>query len=469
MLSFVTELLWALRREGFTIAPPQAIAAVRTVTLLGFEDLDALVGGLAAVLCTRRSELALFERVVRRHASTHRGHPGDLFDRLRGRGVLPEEIDALRQLLEAAASRSGQAGGEGSLPRALAGTSDELEWLLRAARLRRVTAGLASSRTLGFFSEAASRELGLPQAASALARAGAVLEEAFGKERGAVLTGLLREELEGVKRRIRLELGRVARERNALVRGDAPESGLDVAFQELDEEEAREVRQAVRRLAQQLGGGASARERRAKRGRVDLRRTLRASFATGGVPFARLRRRRRRDRPKLVVLCDVSDSVRAASRFLLELVSSLSVLVASVRSFVFVSELCETSELFARLRAGGALAAIASGAVVHLGGGSNYGRVLAQLERDVGQAIDRRTTLLVLGDGRSSQRDDGLPALASLRARARAVIWICPEPREVWGLGDSRMPAYATAVDRALVARTARELTEAARTVIRLC
>lgn len=468
MLAVVSELLWSLRREGFTIATPQALAAARVVELLGWEDPEALEHALSCVIVTRRADLAPFARNFRDFFSTHRGHPGDLYQRLRGRGVSDGEVDAIRQLLEGAAQRSGQVGGEGTLPRALTGTSYELDWLLRAARLRRVTAGLGSARTLGFFTERAAKELGLGRAASALTRVAAVLAESFGAERGAAIAALLREELDAVKRRIRAELGRSVEQRNALAKDVTP-SGLDVSFGALDEAEALDVRRAIKRLAEQLGGAARVRQRRARRGSIDVRRTLRASARTLGVPMVRLRKRPRRDRPKLVVLCDVSDSVRSASRFLLELVSAVSTLFRSVRSFVFVGEPVETTALFERSRASGALAEIGSGALLNLGASSNYGRVLGEIEGRLGASLDRRTTLLILGDGRASQREDGADALRRLRERAKGVIWICPEPPELWGAGDSRMPLYAAQASHVLVARTGRELLEAARRVVRLC
>jgi uncharacterized protein with von Willebrand factor type A (vWA) domain len=166
-----------------------------------------------------------------------------------------------------------------------------------------------------------------------------------------------------------------------------------------------------------------------------------------------------------VVLCDVSDSVRAASLFMLELVHAAQELFAGTRSFVFVSELGETTRIFADHPPDAALARIYGGGVVSLAHNSNYGRALAAFEERLGGEIDRRTTLVILGDGRTNFMDDGAGVVARLRDRARALLWVCPEGPGSWGTGDSAMLRYAAASTRVLCARTARELEAAAREV----
>src|SRR5262249_38329449 len=136
---------------------------------------------------------------------------------------------------------------------------------------------------------------------------------------------------------------------------------LERPFTALSEVEIDEVRRAVRMLAERLRGGERVRRRRARHGRIDPRRTLRESLRAGGGPFRPARRVRRRDNPRLFILCDISDSVRLASRFMLEFVYAAQDLFSGTRSFVFVSELGEITALFDRRSAGAALAAIWGG------------------------------------------------------------------------------------------------------------
>ena len=106
--------------------------------------------------------------------------------------------------------------------------------------------------------------------------------------------------------------------------------------------------------------------------------------------------------------------------------------------------------------------------MVSLAHNSNYGRALAAFEDRVGRDVDRRTTVVILGDGRANYLADGADVVARLRERARAVLWVCPEAPGSWGSGDSAMPRYAAAATRVLVARTAKELEVAAREVVAL-
>jgi uncharacterized protein with von Willebrand factor type A (vWA) domain len=165
-------------------------------------------------------------------------------------------------------------------------------------------------------------------------------------------------------------------------------------------------------------------------------------------------------------LCDVSDSVRLASRFLLEFVAVSQELFGGTRSFVFVSDTVETTELFQVKPSGVALGLIEQGTIVDRTRNSNYGRALSMFEDLLGQTLDRRVTVVILGDGRTNFLGDEVSVVERLRRRAGSVLWICPESPASWGTGDSAMARYAAVVDRVLVARNARELEVAARELL---
>jgi uncharacterized protein with von Willebrand factor type A (vWA) domain len=170
----------------------------------------------------------------------------------------------------------------------------------------------------------------------------------------------------------------------------------------------------------------------------------------------------------LIVLCDVSDSVRLAARFMLELVYALQELFSGTRSFVFVSELGEVTKLFTREQVHNALARVFAGESVSLADNSNYGRMLRLFHEQHLSAVDRRTTIVVIGDGRNNYQADESWVLDDLRRRARAILWINPERRGSWSIGDSAMHKYAPACTRVLEVACAAELEEAARTLIAL-
>ncbi|APR87426.1 Carbon monoxide oxidation accessory protein CoxE [Minicystis rosea] len=467
MLRILDELLWALRRDGFAISTAQAIDAARVTSLVGFDERATLRDALGAVILERRSDRDRFRASFDAFFAADRAHAGDLWSRLRARGFRDDELGALRELLQGAAERSGATGDAPAL-RGLIGSESELDQILRAAGIARVLAPMTSPLQVGFFAQKVMNSLELPRAASALRRIGAALREALGEARGAALEAALAEELDRARRRIRMHVERTIADRTADPDAGARRRADGTAFAGLTEAEREEVRRAVRSLAERLRGAERVRRKRALRGRIDPHRTLRLALRTGGVPFTPARKRRRRDKPRLVVLCDVSDSVRAASLFMLELVHAAQELFRGTRSFVFVSELAETTHLFDDLPPDTALARIYGGGVVSLAHNSNYGRVLSAFEERVGRSIDRRTTVVILGDGRTNYLADGADVVARLRERARALVWISPEGPGSWGNGDSAMLRYQASVTRVVVARTARELEDAARAVAAL-
>jgi uncharacterized protein with von Willebrand factor type A (vWA) domain len=202
-------------------------------------------------------------------------------------------------------------------------------------------------------------------------------------------------------------------------------------------------------LARRLAVRLSARRRSGREGRLDFRRTVRASLATGGVPVVTHHRPRRVHKPELVVLCDVSGSVAGFSHFTLLLTQALREHFTGVRAFAFVDSTDEVTRFF---RPGAdvvdAVGRIGREAdVVAYDGHSDYGTALEVFTERWPAAVGPRTSLLVLGDGRTNYRDPGVPVLADLVRRARSAHWLNPEPRRLWGSGDSAATRYAEVVD----------------------
>ena len=220
------------------------------------------------------------------------------------------------------------------------------------------------------------------------------------------------------------------------------------------ERERADLEDSLRRLARTLHGALTHRRRVTAAGRVDSGRTMRRNMRFDGVPFAPVTVRRGEDRPRLVVLADVSLSVRATSRFTLNLVHGLQDLFTQVRSFVFVADLAETTELFREHPSERALGLIfGQGGFdgVDVAANSDYGTVFGDFLAEHSSALTRRTTLLVLGDGRTNGKDPNLAAFEEMTRRARETVWLTPEPRYSWGLGSCDLPAYAEFCDRVRV------------------
>jgi uncharacterized protein with von Willebrand factor type A (vWA) domain len=455
LLRIFDELLWTLRRDGIRISTAQAIDAVRAVRAVGLEERSLLREALAAVLVLQTRDRATFDRAFDRFFGEKEPRRS-FFERLALEGFTEGELDVLRAWLRAAAEAGEETFG------ALAEGGAELTALLESAGVRRALAGMSAPSQVGFFAHRVQDVIGLERARATMGALEAALRDALG-DRGDALAAAVRRALDRSSQGTRAHVERVA-ERAQRAGGDGLR-GMPLAA--LSAEEVAQMRRAVRSIAERLRGAERVRRKRARRGRFDPHRTFRRVLATGGVPFAPARRRRRPDRARLVVLCDVSDSVRHAASFLLELVWTLHDLFERTRSFVFVSDVGETTDLFERGPVDAALVAVTSGAVVTMTANSSYGRALRSFRDRVGGVLDRRTTLVVLGDGRTNFQDDGAEVLRELADRVGTLLWLCPEPRAAWARGDSAMARYAPYCTDVLCVRTAAELEDAARAVLR--
>jgi uncharacterized protein len=458
----MVELLWSLRREGFAIATSQSIDVLRAVRAVGLADPGALREAIACIVVDRARERRRFDAAFTRFFAPDRAQRGTLWERLAARGFDDDELTELRTLLR----QLGEADGDAFVHLGtLLERGADLDRLLQLAGVSRALDAVQSPLQTGFYAHRVLQQLEMPRAYQSLGALRLRLVDALG-ERGEALADALRDELaragDEVRAHVRERIDRriVDPEPNRLRRVDS------APFATLSDDEIAEVTRAVRAFVERLRAGERVRRRRAERGRIDPHRTLRAAMRTGGVPFAPARRARRRDRPRLLLLCDVSDSVRAAARFMLEFVHAAHELFERTRSFVFVSELGETTDLFAQEPASVALGHAYGGSIVSVHANSNYGRVLHDFEQHHLRELDRRTTVAILGDGRTNYHDDGAEVLDHIRARAAALIWLSPESRSEWATGDSAMFRYASKCTAVLEVRCARELEEAARTLL---
>lgn len=260
------------------------------------------------------------------------------------------------------------------------------------------------------------------------------------------LTGVLENLPQALKRHLEALL---ALENTIIEKREQREARVD----RIGESERAELEDSLRRLARTLHGALTHRRRTASAGRVDSGATMRRNMRFDGVPFMPVTVRRAEDRPRLVVLADVSLSVRATSRFTLNLVHGLQDLFTQVRSFAFVADVAETTDLFRDHASERALGLIFGGDVIDVDANSDYGSAFAEFLAEHSSAVTRRTTLVILGDGRNNANDPNLAAFEEITRRARETVWLTPEPKYSWGLGSCDLPAYAEFCDRVRVVR----------------
>lgn len=247
-----------------------------------------------------------------------------------------------------------------------------------------------------------------------------------------------------VRRRTAAEKGREKVARSAL-----KPLADQVDFLRAQQSDLAELRRTVAPVARRLAVRLSARRRMGRQGRLDFRKTVRASLATGGVPVVTHHRPRAVHKPELVVLCDVSGSVAGFSHFTLMLTQALREHFTGVRAFAFVDSMDEVTRFF-RPGADVADAVTRIGReadVVAFDGHSDYGNAFEVFADRWPAAVGSKTSLLVLGDGRTNYRRPGLPVLADMVRRSRSAHWLNPEPRRQWGTGDSAADRYGEVID----------------------
>lgn len=434
----LTGFVSALRAHGLRIGTGETVDAARAVEALGLADRDMLREGLAATLLHGSGQRTVFDPVFDLYFPRGVGAPGgepagreELRDRLVDALAASDTALLGRLAVEAVDGFGGYGASPGSDGWSAYQT---LERLRPQTLLARVRANIHTGSGAASFTDR-------------------------------LLDDEIRRRIEGFRRQVATEARRRVAERRGreeIARRAVAPSADRVDFLYAGRDRLAELRRTVHPLARKLATRLAARRRRAARGTIDLRRTLRGSLSTGGVPMKPVLRRRRPVRPELVLLCDMSGSVSGFSDFTMLLVQALHDQFGKVRVFAFVNRIDEVTGLLRHGTAdpeglGSRIQAEARLTGWH--GSSDYGVALGEFAERHGAAVGPRTTVFVLGDARTNMSDPNLPALREIAGRARRLYWLNPEPRAQWGTGDSAAPAYAGVVEMH-ECRNARQLAE---------
>lgn len=448
----LTALVQALRSHGIRIGTGETVDAGQAIEALGLADRERVREGLAAALLHSEGQRPVFDPVFDLYFPRGVGAPdvpdgsgpaasGREFDRdgLRDRLAAALAADDRALLAQLAAEAVDGMGGYGTRPGS-GGTGGSDGWsshqtlsrLRPETLLARVLAGVRQGTAEGEFTDRLTADEIRRRIENFRALVGSEARRRIAERRGAD---------EIARRAVAPTADRV----DFLIAGRA----------QLDE-----LRKAVQPLARKLATRLAARRRRAARGHIDLRRTLRGSLSTGGVPMRPVLRRRRPARPELVLLCDVSGSVAGFAGFTMLLVQALHDQFSKVRVFAFVNRVDEVTDLIARGTAdpeGLSGRIISTAAVTGHHGSSDYGTALGEFTERYTEAVTSRSTVFVLGDARTNMSDPNVPALRALASRARKVYWLNPERRAQWQTGDSAAGTYAELVEM-YECRNARQL-----------
>jgi uncharacterized protein with von Willebrand factor type A (vWA) domain len=438
----------AVREAGIPVGISQAVDAAEILTVVDLLDREQLRHGLAAVLLQRAAQRPTYDVLF------------DLWWPLSDRQVFPSDNgtddadgDAGESMLDLPGSDDADLS-EAMRARLLELLMDgDEEALRRFARMAvdRLGRGQPSPSGQSFFSYRVLRALSPDTLVSQLL-AGLLAEGDRGGLAEQVARQTVKERLTAFRAAIEAEVRRrtaAEKGRDKVAKNAVRPLADQVDFLRAQAADLAELRRAVAPLARRLAVRLSARRRLGREGRLDFRKTVRASLGTGGVPVVTHHRPRTVHKPELVVLCDVSGSVAGFSHFTLMLTQALREHFTGVRAFAFVDTTDEVTRFF---RPGAdvvdAVSRIGREAdVVGFDGHSDYGTAFEVFADRWASAVGPKTSLLVLGDGRTNYRPPGLPVLADLVRRSRSAHWLNPEPRRLWGSGDSAADRYGDVID----------------------
>jgi uncharacterized protein with von Willebrand factor type A (vWA) domain len=439
----------AARGAGVRVSPAESIDAMKAVAEVGFSDRGILRDSLLLTLAKSEDEKQAL---------------GDCFDLFFSRPGIKDETTADDAAADADAETSASdPEGAGAPPPDLG----DLTQMLLSRDSNAIAAAIANAANAavlsdiryftqrGIFSTRILDALGIARLRDDLDALTST--DPTQAERLAAALQALRENVRDVVSQALLLYGREETEnlRHEILR-NAP-------LARLDRRQIEEMKALIRSIARRLRERYSKPRKRKRRGHLDIGRTLRRNAAWGGVPFLTSWKRRHRDRPKIVALCDVSGSVAQVSDFFLLLIHSLHEVVDDVRSFAFSGHLIEVSEILDSQPPEQAMGEIMSKVGF---GSSDYGGSLLDFEKDFIQAVTPKTTIIVLGDARTNNLDPRADILRRLSERSKRLVWLNPEGRMAWGWGDSEMPRYAAFCSVVRQCATARQLERAVSDIV---
>lgn len=447
MIRFIT----ALRAGGVRISLAESADAFRAVNMLGVQQRDEFRLSLRTTLVKDASSLPVFDELFPLFFDSSDAPPmSDIMQEM-----TPEEAQMMAQAMRMLNEQLRK-----MLEKLLRGeqlSKEELERLGQMVGLNRTD----DMRYRDWMAQRMMRSLRFDDVKKALAEMMELLQQmGMNKQRMEQMRELIKANQKALQEQIKSFAGqRIAENMSEERPNGSDDDLLDRPFNALTDRDMDKLRREVHRLANRLRSRIALRQKRAKTGQLDAKATIRATLKHGGAPFE-IKHRDHRLKPKLVVICDISTSMRHCSELMLSLVHSLQDLVTKTHAFAFIDHLEYISPDFVNQTAQNAVDAV----LRRMPPGhysTDLGFALENFNHDYMDTVDGRTTLIMVGDGRNNYNNPRLDVFQALARRARRTIWINPEPPMMWGSGDSDMLKYAPLCNNVAVAATLNELSAA--------
>ena len=466
MAGFITEL----RAAGLPVSLTENLDAMEAVTHIPMEDRETFKYALGATLVKNASHWRSFETVF------------EVYFSLRGPqysvGNADGELDEFWRDMQDEAKMQGDNKGAGGSMDGM--TPEEMmamlykalmngdEAMMRALARQAVSkfAGMEPGRPVGgtYYLYRTLRNLDLDNMLDKLMDAQkeqlggemTPLEERLEKDEFDDRIEKFKKEIEAEIRR-RLVADRGAEAMAKTLRKPLPE---DVDFMHASRDEMGNLKKALGPLTRKLQARLARKRKHERRGPLDFRATVRHSLSYGGVPAEPKFKYPRPSKPELMVVADISGSVAAFARFTLMLVYAIQNQFSKVRSFVFIDGIDEVTDYFKGVDdVTEAVHRVNTEAdVVWVDGHSDYGHAFEVFWEKWGQQIGPKTTVLLLGDARNNYHASQSWVVKEIRAKARHVYWLNPEPKSYWNTGDSIVGEYGTHTDGVYECRNLRQL-----------
>lgn len=447
----MVEFIRALRAAGLRISLAESQDAMFGVDYAGIQDMTAFKNTMKATLVKNHKDQPTFEYFFPLFFSNSKPPLENIIEQLSpeqqamlqaAMGSLMGSMDALRDLLQRLLEGRHFSDDEMNRLGDMSGLPQGDEMYMRP-----------------WFERRMKRQAGLTQLERMLED---LLDElaAMGMSEDALaeLEAMLRDNLMGLSEQISDYVGSSLAEQMAEQEPRERPDLLDVPLQRLNSSDIEDIRDEIRRLAARLRTRAALRQKRAKSGQFDPRKTVRNNMRYGGVPM-QVQFRKKHKKPSLILICDLSTSMRYAVEFLLTMVYELSDQVRRTHSFIFISDLVDVSTILAELPPQEAVARIMTENPPGYYS-TDLGNSLNTFKQNHLHLINSRSTILFFGDGRNNYNDPRLDITQEMQRKGRRLIWFCPEPRSQWGTGDSDMWEYSLQADHVFMVSNLRQLAD---------
>ncbi|MDQ3003993.1 MAG: VWA domain-containing protein [Chloroflexota bacterium] len=456
MESRILQLISALRASGVRVSLAESAEAFSAVDLMGIQDRERFRLSLRATLIKDVRDLPIFDKLFPLFFGTGQpptmgGNPMD--------DMTPEEAqmlaDALRQFAQSLRQRMERLMNGEPL------TKSELEALGEMVGLNQTD----DLRYQDWMAQRMMRALEFPEVREAMRELMEQLQQmGMSKERLDQLREQIKQNLQGMQQQINQFAGeRIAENISERPPADAADNLMNRPFDALSDSDKKILQREVQRLAAMLRTRIALRQKRAKSGQLDPKTTIRKNLKYQGVPME-IHYRDKTRKPKLVVICDISTSMRFCSELMLSFLFALQGQVRKTHAFAFIDHLEYISDDFNGSDADRAITSV----LWRMPSGhynTDLGWSLNDFNKEYLDTLNGQTTLIIVGDGRNNYNDPRLDIFSLMSRRAARTIWLNPEPPLMWH-GDSDMPKYAPLCSNVLKVSNLRELVNAVDTLL---